>query len=881
MSVISSGFYIRLLVGWVDLVRRFAALVTVAAVAATVACGWYVASNLAIDTSTTDMLSPELPFRQDSKRLDRAFPQFVDNIVVVIDAATADQADDAAAELTARLGRQPEIFRAVLDPAGDPFLRRNGLLFLEPDELAELIDRLASAQAFLGTLWRDPSLRGLFKVLGLALEEEAGDAAPVEIGIVLGAIAATVEDQIAGRPGILSWREIMEGKTLGPADRRRVIVVQPVLDYGSLLPAKTAIDAIRRVARDLGPVSRTGVRIRLTGSAPLAEEELESTLQGMEFAALLSLVLVISLLFWGLRSPRMAGATIATLLMGLIWTAGFATAAVGRLNLISVAFAVLFIGLSVDFGIHFALRYREALDRGTGHAEALAQAAGGAGGALTLCAFAAAIGFLSFLPTDYLGLAELGLISGGGMFIALFANLTVLPAILSLAPPPPLAPEALGPAGSFTLQAVMHKPRRVIAGAIAAAVIAGALLPQARFDFDPLNLKDPDTESVSTLFDLMGDKDAPPYSLTVLADSLDAAIALGARAGRLDEVRDTVTLASLVPKAQEEKLLMIESAALFLLPAFAEERRPPSADAAARRRAVSSFRRKLAAFIAAAGPAAAPGTVASARRLAGALARLDAGRLPGAAGLAEMERRLLASLPARLDALRLSLDAGPVTLGGLPERLRRRHVAANGEARLEIFPREDLRDRARLVRFVDAVRTLAPRVTGSPVTILEAGRVVVNAFLQAAVISVVLISLLIAVLLRRLHDVLLVFLPLALAALLTIAMSVLLDIPFNFANVIVLPLLFGLGVASGIHLVLRAREASDYTGLLVTSTPRAVVFSALTTIGSFGSIALSSHPGTSSMGILLTIAITATLVCTLVVLPALLAAFGVGKAATP
>jgi len=880
VSVISSGFYIRLLVRWVDLVRRFAAPVTVAAVAATIGCGWYVASTLAIDTSTTDMLSPELPFRQDSKRLDRAFPQFVDNIVVVIDAATADQADDAAAELTARLGRQPELFRTVLDPAGDPFLRRNGLLFLEADELAELIDRLAGAQAFLGTLWRDPSLRGLFKVLGLALEESGGDAAPVEIGIVLGAVARSVEDQLAGRPGILSWREIMEGKTLGPADRRRVIVVQPVLDYGSLLPAKSAIDAIRRLARELGLDSRNGVRIRLTGSAPLAEEELESTLQGMEISALLSLVLVISLLFWGLRSPRMAGATIATLLMGLIWTAAFATAAVGRLNLISVAFAVLFIGLSVDFGIHFALRYREALDRGTGHAEALAQAAWGAGGALTVCAFAAAIGFLSFLPTDYLGLAELGLISGGGMFIALFSNLTILPAILSLAPPPPLAPEALGPSGSVALQAVMRKPRRVIAGAIAAAVIAGALLPQARFDFDPLNLKDPDTESVSTLFDLMGDKNAPPYSLTVLADSLDAAIALGARVGRLDEVRDTVTLASLVPKAQEEKLQMIEQAALFLLPAFGQRRPPRSADAAARRRAISSFRRKLAAFIAEAGPAAA-GTVASARRLEGALARLDAGRTSGAAVEAEMERRLLAGLPARLEALRISLDARPVTLGRLPERLRRRHVAANGQARLEIFPREDLRDRARLVGFVDAVRALAPRATGSPATILEAGRVVVNAFLQAAVISVMLISLLIAVLLRRLHDVLLVFLPLALAALLTIAMSVLLDIPFNFANVIVLPLLFGLGVASSIHLVFRAREASDYTELLLTSTPRAVVFSALTTIGSFGSIALSSHPGTSSMGILLTIAITATLVCTLVVLPALLATFGVGKAATP
>ena len=144
-------------------------------------------------------------------------------------------------------------------------------------------------------------------------------------------------------------------------------------------------------------------------------------------------------------------------------------------------------------------------------------------------------------------------------------------------------------------------------------------------------------------------------------------------------------------------------------------------------------------------------------------------------------------------------------------------------------------------------------------------------FAEAAAISVIAIGLLVWVILRRLSDVALVFAPLALAALLTVAASVLTGLSFNFANVIVLPLLFGLGVASAIHLVLRERAGSGLVGLFGTSTPRAVVFSALTTIGSFASIALSSHPGTSSMGILLALAITLSLLCTLVVLPALMA----------
>jgi predicted RND superfamily exporter protein len=178
------------------------------------------------------------------------------------------------------------------------------------------------------------------------------------------------------------------------------------------------------------------------------------------------------------------------------------------------------------------------------------------------------------------------------------------------------------------------------------------------------------------------------------------------------------------------------------------------------------------------------------------------------------------------------------------------------------------------VRFVDAVRGVDANATGSSVVILEAGNTVVGAFWQAGALSIGLIVLLLIIVLKRFVDAVLVFVPLALAALLTVAASVALNLPFNFANVIVLPLLFGLGVAGGIHLIVRARQEQGGGQVLETSTPRAVLFSALTTIGSFGSIALSSHPGTSSMGVLLTIAITLSLGCTLVVLPALMNIFG-------
>ncbi len=843
----------RALVRWVDLACRFALWVVLAACVLTAAAGAYVAGNFRIDTDITDMLSPELPFRKQSRALSDAFPQFSDNIAVVIDGATPDLADDGAMKLAALMRGRPELYGAVHDPAGDPYFRRNGLLYLDEGELSDLGDRLAGAQPYLGKLWRDPSLDGLGDMLGLAIDEIVRDPVnppPIELDTILDAMAEVAEAQARGLFRQLSWRDLMTGDE---GDKRRILLIQPALDFGSFRPAEKAMESIRRLAAEAGLDPGHGLRVRLTGSAALATEELQSVEEGMGLAALLSLSLVVGLLYAGLGSARLATAILITLVMGLVWTAGFAFAAIGKLNLISLAFAVLFIGLSVDFGIHFGLRYKEEINRGRDHRPALGEAADGVGGALTLAAVAAAIAFYSFLPTDYLGLAELGLIAGSGMFIALFANLTVLPALLTLAP--------LAPGGAKGMRGLARGPARAVtAGVLVLGLAAAVVAPGARFDFDPLNLKDAETESVSTLFDLMEDSRTNPYSITVLSPDLDAAQDLAERLDRLDLVEGTETLADYVPADQDEKLDIIASMALFLTPALAARRlERPARDRPAAAALLLGKLRRLGAL----GDGPAP---AAARRLEGALSALaGAGADPA---LAEFESRLLTALPGRLDALRQSLDAGPVAIGDLPEGLRQRGVAADGRARITVYPKENPHDREALERFVEAVRGLAPGATGSPVVILEAGDTVVAAFRDAAIIAVVSIALLLAALLRSPRDVFLVFAPLTLAALLTVAASVLFGLPFNFANVIVLPLLFGLGVAGAIHLVLRERD--EGAGAMATSTPRAVVFSALTTIGSFGAIALSSHPGTSSMGILLTIAISLTLACTLIVLPALM-----------
>jgi hypothetical protein len=516
------------------------------------------------------------------------------------------------------------------------------------------------------------------------------------------------------------------------------------------------------------------------------------------------------------------------------------------------------------------LRYREALRAGADHMIALRRAVSGVGGALTLSAIAAAIGFFSFLPTDYVGLAELGLIAGTGMGIALFANTTLLPAMLTVfRPRSPAGGGAVRTLAGRTEHAIERHARTILWGALAVGIAAAALVPWARFDFDPLNLQNRETESVATLLDLMKQGENVDYFISVVARDLDRAQALAKRAAALAPVKSTLTAANFVPGDQDEKLDIIASMALILEPSLTGPRKPPPSE----KQVVAALAdlKVALARLAAAGQGE---ESAAAARLAAAFAALPGGG-ESADSLAGLRTGLLAGLSGRLDALRDSLRAQPVTLEDLPADLRERFIAADGRARLEIYPKENIqKDPDALRAFVDAVVAIAPEASGAPVVMLEGGRAVIRAFLQAAGLSVVAIAIMLAVLLRNLRDIALVFAPLILAALLTVAASVLFDLPFNFANVIVLPLLFGLGVAGSLQLVMREIRERGTVGVLNSSTPRAVLFSAFTTIGSFGSLGLSGHPGTASMGLLLTLAITLSMLCTLVVLPALMATFG-------
>ena len=860
----------RLLARWVSGVRRHAWLVVLLALASAGLSLRYAAGNLGINTDTADIISPQLAWRQDYIDYKSAFPADVDTLIVVVSAETPALASEAGRSLAQVLREARDVVDSVETPGAGEYFERHALLYLDEDELADLGDRLARAQPFLGILARDPSLTGVSNLLQRIVDARDGDEA-IALEPLLVAMADSAEAAANGKFHQVSWQRLMLDRSPEPRELRRILVVKPRLDWSRLLPAGPAIERIRALAAANDLTASRGVRVRITGAVAMEHEELDTVVKGAERAGVLALVLVGIVLAVSLRSLRLVVSSLLTLVTGLIWTAAFAAAAVGHLNLISVAFAVLYIGLGIAYAIHFCLRYRELVEGGLGHAESLTETAGDVGGSLLVCAITTGIGFYAFVPTDFVGVSELGIISGTGMFISLFASLTVLPALLTLMPlgaRPMPRPRAEPLRRAIAAWPARHR-RAVLTGALLATACACIALPSVRFDGNPIGLRDPGSESVTTFIELLSDRDTAPVAVSVLARDAAEASELAVKLESVDQVSGTRTLASFIPSDQRAKLALIEELDLLLGPDLGRTLAASHDSTDDRLMALDELIKVVERLESDAGV----GTDAG--RLRAALVGLREAQpavTAGADPLQRFERSLLDGLGEQLRLLRLSLTAGEVDVENLPVSLLERWIGEDGRHRVAIYPKSGLFDQEAMASFLEAVRRVAPGSTGTPVVYVESARVVVRAFQQAFVLALGCIVIVLFVLLGRLRPVMHVLLPLLMASILTVAVMVLLDVPFNFANVIALPLLLGVGVDNGIHMVHRMQAAPPADGnVLETSTARAVVASALTTVFSFGNLAFSPHPGTASMGLVLCIGLSIMLLASLLVLPALIA----------
>jgi hopanoid biosynthesis associated RND transporter like protein HpnN len=812
----------------------------------------YAASHFAITTDVSRLMDPRASWAKRDAAVTAAFRERSDTTLIVVRAPAPELAAQAARELAARLRLQPQRFHSVTLGQAHPFFQRNGLLYLSVPELADLTARLRDARPLLDRLARDPSLRGLANLLSVTLGTplQTGQINLADMGPLLERSAGAVEAVLAGRPAALSWQQLAADED--PAPAFSLVEVRPVLDFTDLMPGAASSEAIRAAARELRLDARYQAGIMLTGPIPLSDDEFASLQEGTVLGSVLSGLLVLALLWWGLRSGKLVLAVCLTMAGGLALTFALGLMMVGALNLISIAFAILFVGIGIDFGIQFGMRFRE-LHRHQGvTAEALDETAHAIALPLTLAAIATAFGFLSFLPTAYRGVAELGQIAGVGiLFVALPSCLSVLPALIRVLGPAPAA-SAPGYPWLAPVDRALQAHRKPLLVVTLALVIAGLpLLRHLEFDFNPLHLKSPHSESMRALRALSRDTDIGLDNIQVLAPSLAQAQVVAARLERLPEVARVLTAASLVPQQQDAKLPLIGTAAATLLPALQQTPLPPAPDAAR----VGALRAAALALRNAALDHPGPGAEA-AQRLARALAALSR------ADAAARDRAELAlALPLRLslDALRQALRPESVTLDSVPAELRRNWIALDGRALVDASPRRlAVRDDILLRRFALAVQRVAPNASGGPISVMGAADLIVDAFVQAALLAVATITLLLWLAFRRFGDVLLTMVPLLVSGLVTLEATVLLDMPLNFANIIALPLLLGVGVAFKIYYVMAWRAGQS--ALLEQGLTEAIILSAAATGTAFGSLWLSHHPGTASMGALLVLALVCTLI---------------------
>lgn len=817
----------------------------------------FVSQHFAMNTDVTSLLDSKVEWRQREIAFSKAFPQRDDLLVIVIDGKDSVGADVTATRLLAAMQERKDLFRTAKSPEKNPYFTNNGLMLVPLEFLSGILEGFVRGQPMLGTLAQDPSLRGLATMVQMMLGGvEAGQVSKEDLAPLFARLKNAFNKAVEDPQNENAFRYLMAPENPSKFELRRFILAQPVMNYADLAPAEKARSFIRDFVANEKLEEKNNVRVRQTGSVAMSDEEFASISEGMGWAFIGSLVLIVLILFMALRSLRLIVPIFVVLKVGLVATTAFALLTVGSLNLISVAFAVMFTGIAVDFGIQFGVRYRDVRHSVPDLADAMRRTGMIVAVPLLLAALSTAAGFLSFTPTSYRGVAELGLIAGSGMVIAFILNITLLPALLSIFKPGPEA-EAVGFAWAAPFDAWTERNRNPIL-VFFGMLFIGALIATSflRFDFDPINLKDPKTESVSTMLELVKDPDTNPYSIDILEDSSENAEQLAERLRQLPEVDKAITLLSFVPTEQDEKVALIQDTAGLLATTLAPSEKLQAPSATEEKAALNQLAEKL---------SAAKDLGSDAEALAEAVKKMASA---GDAEISIASTRLGKSVEHALNEIRTHLSAKKIDFTDIPGDLKSEWVSPEGKVRVEVYPRGDVRDLDVLKKFYESVKKVAPTATGTPVSIQESANTIKQAFLEAGIYSVIIIFLLLLVILKKLTDTLYVLAPLILSSALTLGSCALIGLPINFANIIALPLLLGLGVSYSIYFVVYWRQGN--AGPLQSSMARAVLFSAATALVAFGSLSISNHMGTASMGLLLTLSLFYVLFTSLFMLPALL-----------
>ncbi len=860
---------------------------------------YYTLTHLTVSTSRKDLISSNKSLIQRSDRIDQAFGGR-DGLVVVVENVKRSQSVRFADALAVELRRYPEQFPGLFYRLNPNNFKPWALLYPEVADLQKLKSNLSSQKKLLTGLAADARLVTFYDLVNNQiaqamigqvftgfLEEEKKEELPDVT--LLNATLRQLELSLQGDhpyaspfqaffPGGISDLS-EEGYFFTDNDRFLMILVTP--RPGSYTTKVEDLSLLREVLERVR-ARFPGIQAGVTGPDALEADEMSSAMRDITLATWLSLLGQMGLLMlflWGMRRPLVE---VICLVIGLCWTFGMVTLIVGHLSLLSIIFAPLMLGLAIDYGIHWFCRLEEedSANQWRCTPEALSCAYRQTLPGITYAGLAAMVSFLPLAFVNFKGLSELGLILTAGIIIMLLATMLLAPSLVMViercvssgkshqcpGEPPPF----------------LHLERRhpgwvAVVGAVIIG-LGGLCLLYVRFDLNPLHLQNPRVDSVVWEMRLLKESRYSTAFGAMLAKSLPDLEAKVEALKKLPTVSHVESVLSFLPAHPEEKQPILKEMQPFLT-AIDFHQTPTRLSSPQDLAGILSrinFKMDEAAKSLEKEKAATKGQVEETHLLINNLIPLlDSGRNPQVAErLADFERHFFADLHDKWRLLRgyqkSALASPPMTLADLPSEVRER-CCSGGTYLIRAFPSQDIWDFGPLGRFVKSLWTVDPEAVGDPVLLYFFTLGFRNSILWAAGVAVLAVAALLGIFYRSFTMAMLALIPLWVGTALTLIMMWLLDLPFNQANVLFLPLILGEGIEFGIIILTRWQlEDTARAITLPASTAKGVALAALTTTVGFGSLMVSSHHGTFSLGLLATVGSLCVLLASLSVLPAFL-----------
>ncbi len=830
-------------------------------------------TRLGFRTSRLDLLDPE-------SQCNRLWIEYIDefgdedDVVVVVEGPSREQVVPVLEELSLALAQQEHLFDAVLHEVDLSGIRSKGLHYLKADDLRQLDGFLSEVTPIVHGGWAHLSLGSTVEAIVERLRQTARQPerrALVELE--LARLAESLLTAVSDRPRYQSPWPAMPGlvATLSELSSDYILAQEGRMGFVLLRLAKkdrssfaqgtVAIEALRDQISQVQQ-QYPNVAIGLTGLPVMENDEMRTSQTSMMEASLLSLVGVACLFiagFGGVRHPLM---TVLTLLMAMAWSFGYITLVLGHLNILSMAFGVILIALGIDFGIHYVARYLQLHNGVRDCREALLQTARGVGPGIVTGGATTAIAFFMAGATEFKGVAELGVIAGGGILLCLLASVTVLPAMIFLSDQHRCYKPLPVPLDLHSWMTPLFRwPRWLLVTTVAASLAVGSGMTQLWYDHNLLNLQPAGLESIELEKRLLNESNRSVWYALSIAESPEDGQRLKQQFERQPSVERVESLARYFPADHEEKHPLIERIHDRL--AGLPERPPripvdPPADLG---RVLAGVQALLAGDTR---------TLRTQRQLE--MVRDALRRMPLAEcyeRLTEYQQRMAGDLLSRLHTLRTIANPEPPQLSDLPKGLVTRFVGQDGRHLLKIYARGDIWDMDAMRKFVAEVRAVDPRATGNPLQTYEASRQMKRSYEQAAWYAFAAVLAILYFDFRSLRYTLLAMLPVGIGMIQLFGLLGYLEIPLNPANMIVLPLILGIGIDDGVHVIHDFRlQKGRYR--LSASTASAILITSLTTMVGFGSLMIASHRGLQSLGRVLTIGVCCCLFSSLVILPALL-----------